>query len=289
MENNLQMKLAVNGFLIIDLLGADEVNGLNELCIRFLRNGQADFVSSSHILSKEDSAFINDKLHSIIDARFDAMFPEFQLLGGTLATKIKGTSNLEAHQDWSIVDESKYNSYNLWIPLVDTDTENGTLGLIPGSHLWKQQLRGLNIPNVYGPYTERFLKIGYEPALKAGQAILYNHKLIHYSRPNKINQTRNVAIVGVKDKEASLCVSFCPDGRQVETYQAREEDFYGFDALRIRRDNKLLHTEKLLTEKETWEEIGTMFNRHLPEDFSDLLKQRESLFSKLLDKLKFSN
>lgn len=277
------------GFVIVDLLDDTEVQQLTSLTQKYLTQPGQDFISSSHFLSMDDSKQINHELHSIIQPKTDILFPALELLGGTLATKIKGKDILKAHNDWSIVDETIHNSYNLWIPLVNTGKENGTLGLIPGSHLWNNKLRGLGIPGDYETYTHQFLGIGYEPALNAGQAILYNHKLIHYSRPNKTDQPRNTAIIGMKDKEAGLQVSFSADNKTIETYRATEEDFYGFDVKKISSHNQQLTTVPLYTERIGWEEIRTKFNSHLPEEFSNLFCKRESLISKLLHKFKFSD
>ena len=287
MNNDLNIKLVANGFVIVDLLSKDEVVYLNKLCGQYLQITQTDFVSSSHILNQKDSDFINDELHKILQHKFESLFPTLQLLGGTLATKIKGKSNLEAHQDWTIVDENKFNSYNLWIPLVDTNSENGTLGLIPGSHKWNNNLRGFNIPNDYGKFTKQFLQIGCEPSINAGQAILYNHKLVHYSRPNITNENRNVSIVGVKEKAADLRISFCLDNKEIETYTMSEVEFYKFDAQKIKANKQFIEANKLNSNKLNWKNILNKYTENLPEEFQYLISKRESIFSKLLDKIRF--
>ncbi|MBK8352114.1 MAG: phytanoyl-CoA dioxygenase family protein [Saprospirales bacterium] len=209
------------------------------------------------------------------------------MLGGTLATKVKGKSNLDAHQDWTIVDEQKYNSYNLWIPLIDTNKDNGTLGLIVGSHKWNQDVRGFNISNPYGKYTKQFLEIGFEPTLKAGQAILYNHKLIHYSRPNKTQTKRNTAIIGVKDKAADLQISFCLDNKNIETYKVSKNDFYHFDAQKIKSNNEILFVNKLNSIALNWNEVKVIYSQNLSKEFQNLISKTESFFSKLLNKIGF--
>ncbi|MFN8236825.1 MAG: phytanoyl-CoA dioxygenase family protein [Chitinophagales bacterium] len=270
--DNIKIQLSKDGFVVIDLLDEREVNYLNDLSKKYLVSTTTDFISSSHFLSVEDSRYINQELHKIITPRIQNLFPELDLLGGTLATKVKGKAVLKTHNDWSIVDEEKYNSYNLWVALVDTDNRNGTLGLIPGSHLWKTDLRGLNIPGVYEKYTPEFLKIGWEPSLKAGQAILYNHKLIHYSRPNLTDLPRNVAIVGMKDKEAGLRVSFTLDHQSINTYEATEEDFYRFDAQKILK-NRLIHSIILTKSAIDWHVIAQQYDNYCPAEYKKKIPQ----------------
>ena len=287
MIEDLHNKLNGNGFVIIDLLEQIDIAYLNQLCDKYLKANQADFVSSSHILNKNDSDFINAELHRIIHEKFTILFPDLQLLGGTLATKTKGISNLKAHQDWTIVDESKYNSYNLWIPLVDTNQENGTLGLITGSHLWNHNLRGFGIPNEFEKFTDQFLKIGYEPELKAGQAILYNHRLIHYSRPNKTNKNRNTAIVGVKDKAADLQISFSINGKDIDTYTMTESEFYQFDTNRIIATQTKLHSNSFNKTEIKWNDIYSAFTKYASQEiFNDINVKNDhlSIWNKIINR-----
>ncbi|HNF47904.1 MAG TPA: phytanoyl-CoA dioxygenase family protein [Chitinophagales bacterium] len=285
MSSALQKLLALQGFCIFRMLHEDDILKLNSYCNTLFDNHKQEFVSSSHFLPYDESVRINNILHAILNKPFVEMFPYLQLLGGTLAAKYKSSSILKAHNDWSIVDESHYNSYNLWIPLVDTNKENGTLGLIPGSHLWKQNLRGLNIPGSFEKYTDKLMKTGYEPALQAGEVILYNHKLVHYSRPNTTAKPRHVAIIGAKDKDAELQVSFCLDGKNIETYKAQEEDFYVFDAELIKQRNRLINTQTILQTNVSWTEIEVEFKTNLPEMFLNLIPERQSFITKLLQKI----
>ncbi|MFN8295431.1 MAG: phytanoyl-CoA dioxygenase family protein [Chitinophagales bacterium] len=233
----MKQDLEIKGYCILDVLNKEDVVYLNSLCEKYLGNQNGEFIASSHILNKIDSDFINGELKRLLKAKIENVFPELELLGGTLATKRHGNNNLDVHRDWTIVDEPKYTSYNLWIALVDTNSENGTLGLIEGSHLNCSEVRGHKIPNPYLKETDSYIKRGTEPLLNAGQAILYDHRLLHYSRPNRTKYNRNVAIVGVKPKEANLQVSILVSKDKIETYQVTQDDFYRFDDEKIRKLN----------------------------------------------------
>lgn len=254
-----------HGFVIIDVLDTNEVAYLNSMCGHYLKCNDSDFVSSSHYLNQEDSIIINKALHELLLPKINKQFPDLELLGGTLATKYKGNAVLKAHNDWTIVDESNYNSYNIWLPLVATNSENGTLCLIPASHKWAQAYRGYAIPNYYDTYTQKFLPIGYEPQLRAGQAIIYNHRLIHYSKPNTTNIPRNVAIIGLKDKRATLRVAINVNNN-ISTYEVTQNDFYNFNADTIIANHKLIETSVLPTIP-NWNKIAEQYNTHIPEGF----------------------
>lgn len=239
-ENNIELNdfLNENGFAIVDFLSEDVLYQLKELANKYLPKDGKDFISTSHFLDLETSKKLNQSIKNILTNDLQKLFPHLKQLGGTLASKYKNKSILKAHQDWTIVDEAKYNSYNLWMPLVNTNSKNGTLGLIPKSHKWFNNLRGFGIENSLEQYSKKIIKFGYEPSLKAGQAILYNHKLIHYSMPNTTNVKRDVLIVGMIDAEADLQISI-QTANGINTYQTKEEDFYLFDAAKIQINNKI--------------------------------------------------
>jgi len=259
-------KLQQDGFVIIDVIDKKEVQYLNDLCKKYLKTEQQDFISGSHFLSKEENVFINQELHQIVKPITTKLFPELELLGGTLATKMKGKTTLKAHNDWNIVDEKRFNSYNLWLSLVDTDKNNGTLGLIPNSHLWQHGHRGFGIPGNFEQYTRHLIPLSIEPNLKAGQAILYNHKLIHFSRSNTTNQPRNVAIIGMKDRGAPLQISLSTDGKYIETYGANQSDFYGFNIENIKK-NQLLTREEIPQKQLSFKQISDAYYQHLSKEF----------------------
>jgi ectoine hydroxylase-related dioxygenase (phytanoyl-CoA dioxygenase family) len=136
-----------------------------------------------------------------------------------------------------------------------------------GSHKWNQNLRGFNIPNPYGKYTKQFLEIGFEPRPKAGQAILYNHRLIHYSRPNTNQQNRNVAIIGVKDKEADLQVSFTMDNKTIDSYEMKEELFYQFHPNNVLAHQPKIAANAINNTDLSWISIHKQFKEYANEDF----------------------
>ncbi|MBK8352113.1 MAG: hypothetical protein IPL21_10600 [Saprospirales bacterium] len=80
MQNDLQTKLADNGFVIIDILNTNDVAYLNELCNKYLQNTSTDFISSSHILNKIDSDFINNELHKILHQNLKLYFLNYNCL-----------------------------------------------------------------------------------------------------------------------------------------------------------------------------------------------------------------
>lgn len=96
------------------------------------------------------------------------------------------------HQNLTIVDEKEYTSFSCWMPLQDTNFENGTVCLIPGSHNHFQAYRNTHI---YWPYIDFFKNdsnLNYFKAVdvKAGEILILDDRLAHYTPENKSNDTR---------------------------------------------------------------------------------------------------
>jgi hypothetical protein len=110
--------------------------------------------------------------------------------------KFPGDGPIEAHQDFNFVDESHHTAFNLWCPLVDTDTQNGGLFVVAGSHNVFRTQRGPNLPKALTQYHDTLRKYARLVPLRQGQAIIYDHRLIHYSPPNRTGEAR-VAVQSV--------------------------------------------------------------------------------------------
>lgn len=100
---------------------------------------------------------------------------------------------MQLHQDLSLVNEALFQSLAFWIPLVDTDEENGCLRVVPGSHRFSQSLRWPGAPFAFAADEERLLAQSVALPVQAGDAIVTSAKLLHWSAPNRSGTTRVVA------------------------------------------------------------------------------------------------
>jgi ectoine hydroxylase-related dioxygenase (phytanoyl-CoA dioxygenase family) len=96
-----------------------------------------------------------------------------------------------AHQNWSVVDESRFRSVSVWVALTDCTVDNGTLLLADGSHRVLRGRRGMwaytAFAAVEGPVAEDLLT---PVEVRAGQAIVLDDATIHYSAPNRTDRPR---------------------------------------------------------------------------------------------------
>jgi ectoine hydroxylase-related dioxygenase (phytanoyl-CoA dioxygenase family) len=95
------------------------------------------------------------------------------------------------HQNWAVVDETRYASVSIWCPLLDTNRNNGTLAFVDGSHKYFRGPRGSYanrsfqlIDNLIINNHLTFVE------MKAGDAIILDDSIVHYSSPNQSNTIR---------------------------------------------------------------------------------------------------
>jgi hypothetical protein len=138
-----------------------------------------------------------------------------------------------AHQDWSFVDreEDGYTSITCWIALVDTNLENGGMGVIRGSHKFMDNKRPSPSPQTPVPLSNHMFSIFpylHTVDVKAGEVLMFDNRTFHASPPNTTNFVRLAAGVGVTQKDAQLVHYYMkPDGtfKTMLRYNV-DEDFY---------------------------------------------------------------
>lgn len=138
-----------------------------------------------------------------------------------------------AHQDWSFVDreEDGYTSITCWIALVDTNLENGGMGVIRGSHKFMDNKRPSPSPQTPVPLSNHMFSIFpylHTVDVKAGEVLMFDNRTFHASPPNTTDFVRLAAGVGVTQKDAQLVHYYTkPDGtfKTMLRYNV-DEDFY---------------------------------------------------------------
>jgi len=126
------------------------------------------------------------------------------------------------HQDWNIVDESRHRSFNVWVPLVNTDAGNGAIQVIPGSHRWLPTVRGPNIPCVFRELHEHLRASMTLLPMVPGEVLIYDHRLLHCSGANLSPASRPGAVMGLVQAEAELKHYFA-ERTQVRRYRSNVE------------------------------------------------------------------
>jgi len=242
----LAAQLKEDGVIKIPFLNADELNKLNEFYNQLHPDGNppAMYDGIHMTIWHSDLNYklkIRDEIKEILKPSFERNFQDYRAISQQFIVKQKGEKTIfPIHQDWSIVDEEKYFSLNIWIPLQDVDESNGAMWIVKGSHKIGNKVRGAGVlfPDFYSsieklkPYTTSF-------PMKAGEALIFYHSTIHGSPHNQSENPRITIQVTLLPQEAPMHIYFQKDDNSPLEIHNPVDDF-NFYYNQIREDSQTI-------------------------------------------------
>lgn len=188
-----QQEFEKNGFVILPFYTPDEIAELEALYHRLHPQDEKGFFPSTFSRDINYRYEADREIRRIGQRSIDNYCTDVKVVCGSFIVKSPGPdSGMCVHQDMSLVDESKYTGVNIWVPLVDLTVENGGLFAIPGSHRVVPTYRGSTIPEFFGPVMDDMLDYLQPILVKAGQAVIFDQSIIHFSPPNFSDSIRIV-------------------------------------------------------------------------------------------------
>lgn len=178
-------------------------------------------------VTPEKSREISETIRNIIHHRFSQFFSSGNLLGGVFMVKDSGLEKeVDFHQDWSLVDENHFSSYNLWCPLTDATDNDGALMLLKNSHLAGLPFRSASLSPLEVKYHEKYKPYIIPFNFKAGDALLYNHNMFHGSN-NNLSKNKRIAIAcGIIPEAANFVYKHWNEKtNSVDSYKV-DKEFY---------------------------------------------------------------
>ena len=228
----IQEQFEKDGFVKISLLNKSEVDELAAMREHYFPEKGSVFFSSSYLDDFDLKTEISDRIKETIQSKIDKHFTNYRLVGAAYLIKGIGQhSEMPMHQDWTIVDESRFYAANVWIPLTDTTEENGTLELMKGSHRWNSALRAPTLPMSFDGLQYKILPELTVVEAKLGEVIVLNQATIHYSKPNMTDDIRPAITSGLISGKAPLKFHYFDKGRN------QIEEFYQNDDFLLRFEN----------------------------------------------------
>lgn len=135
------------------------------------------------------------------------LFVDCQLALATFVVKYQGPDSVMfLHDDRTFVDERRWRSLSVWIPLVDTgpNLSNGALAIVPGSDRLAVGWSGSLTPEPFRQY-EQYLSERLVPVeASAGTAVIYDSRTLHASESNHTTVPRIAMVIAVVPAEADL-------------------------------------------------------------------------------------
>ncbi|HRW39946.1 MAG TPA: phytanoyl-CoA dioxygenase family protein [Microthrixaceae bacterium] len=154
---------------------------------------------------------VREALRPIVAPLVEERFSSHRLVYAMFITKWPGDrSAFGPHRDPWFVDESRYRSATLWCPLVDTPPasgpDNGSLHFVPGSHRLTDTPRIHDASKLLFEGAQDLIldEYGFPVRLRAGQAVVFDNGIIHYSYRNASTAPRTVLALGLVPREAEL-------------------------------------------------------------------------------------
>lgn len=222
-----------NGFLVIP-------NLLNEAAIQALKNTYLELYSEAELRIPfftthwSPNKQYRDKVHtSVSQILAPLIYPllnNYKNILGYYLTKMPGGNNATVlHQDWTLVDETKYIGITFWCPLTNVSFQNGCFQVVKRSHNFYNNIRGTNISLPYAKFSndiEKSFMTSFE--IEVGNVVVFDHKTIHASPPNLSNEVRVAAGMILVPEEAEV-IHYIQQDNCIKKYKTDEHFLHSFN------------------------------------------------------------
>ena len=227
----LQRDFDDKGYVILrGFLNTKDIEALLAVFSKFSDEYSGPFHTSHFSSNTAYKQKVHDTIKEVMFLKAAEYLNDFEPLFGNFMIKSPDPEvAMDLHADWAYVDEHKFRSAAIWIPLVDVDAQNGCLGIIEGSHKVTNAIRGPGIRQSARIHDNEWAKrYGKLIPMKAGDAIIYDHALLHYSPPNKTENIRPAINFSLKPASATPWLHYFQlEGTdEIELYSVDDPGFY---------------------------------------------------------------
>jgi hypothetical protein len=208
-EDNLQEEFEKNGFVILDFYTSDEVQYLLNLYRELHPEDEKGFFPSTFSKDKKYRITADEEIRKVGNRSIENYLTDIKVICGSFIVKSPGEDSImDVHQDMTLVDESEFTGVNIWCPLVDLTDDNGLLYALPESHRIYPTYRGASLPTIYQDVYDDVKKYSIPLYLKAGQAVIFDQSILHWSKPNLSSEVRPVTNIYFTNKEARFQICY---------------------------------------------------------------------------------
>lgn len=220
---------ARDGYVTLPVFTSDEAAAL-EVAYWLLIARHADGPLAIDYLrdDRRTMALVRDLVNPLLAPRLATHFTGHRIVFTTFVVKYPGDgSEMFLHEDRSWVDERRYRSSTVWIPLVDVgpDHPNGGLQVLPGSQRLATYWSGSLTPDEIRPYEHWLRPRLVSPSIPAGTGLVYDSRLLHASMANRSDRPRVALVCGLVPEEAQL-IHVRATGTLRRALHAVDEDFF---------------------------------------------------------------
>lgn len=232
----LQDRLRAAGYAVVrePVLDPDEVARVRAVAEEFLDRLEEPagdlFLTVGRVRDAALRAEISGRTAQVVLPRLRPFFVgDAEIRGSALQVKPPSpTSELNCHQDSSLVDERTELGVYAWVALDDTDEHNGGLQVLPGSHRLGNLQRTLNVPWQLARYGEAMARRSVPLSVPAGCVVFFDAATVHSSPPNQSSRVRLATNAFVTHRGTPLLHFFQDDRTTPGTVEVYEIDLSFF-------------------------------------------------------------
>lgn len=262
-------EIAKDGVTTFPWLSTKEISRLKEI-VKNINIG-VDFTDVHIPTPFRLSAFNNnsvyksnlyDSIYGLLAVRLNELLPDYTPLAINVFEKHpdSGFDSVPVHQNPSFVIEPDFSSVSIWIPLQDVCKENGTVGVMRGSHNKFNRMRAGNMPNefVFEIVSKQLEEKYFEPLdLRTGEVAALDDSIIHWSYPNISDDLRIAVQLIMVPKEAQHIYYFYNESGEnptMDLYKVDKSFFFNFNCKAVptglKKITSVPYEYKKITEKQ---------------------------------------
>lgn len=245
-DSRLNQEFLANGMVLLNLLSVDDANTLLNSLLKL--NPEDGFEPSSSNGSTYHCTFLDQNetykraafnlFLKVFEPYVTNIFNEYTIWNANLYVKPSLTGRFEIHQNWSHIQNEKDTTFTIWCPLVDADEHNGTIQIVRGSHKIVPYYSAKGLPDYFKSIEAVLLEKYLEPICRtAGQAVIFEDGMIHFSEENKSNKPRYAVQVLVGPKNVNPVYYYFNNEKPdvLEVFEVNREFFLTRNRLSIQK------------------------------------------------------
>src|SRR5436190_191736 len=167
-----------------------------------------------------------DLIRPVFAPHIDRHLIDYRLLNSNFYVKPPGTGEFVVHQNWPAITDLADTTVTIWCPLGDVVESNGAIQVVEGSHKIVPHIEAPNSSPYFENFTDALIDKYLKPVpMSAGEALVFDDSLIHWSARNTSDQPR-IAIQALCIPIDATPAFFCKtDDTQFELIHADSEFF----------------------------------------------------------------
>jgi len=238
-DASLEAQLRDDGYAIVDLMDLEEASAIRrELEALQPDDGYAPdgtgvnraryhctFLDSN----TEYRAAVQAMIRREFQPRIDTVLDRCTILTGNVYVKQPGVGRFEIHQNWPTTSDIRDTTVTVWCPLVDVSDANGTIQLVKRSHKILPDICAVTAPKYFEPFYDELIERWLEPiSLRAGQCLIFDDSLLHWSDDNASDAPRWVIQIETLPSEATPVVYWFDEDHDPPRFEyfGVDPDFY---------------------------------------------------------------